>query len=143
MYPVYLRFLCPPPVDPAVANSKHLFLTPVTVAIFRHEFGVSFRYVRHETLSPAEVQILQTLDTANLLCDDNRRFDVYFRDIIECVRALISDIDLCPLLMFIPERHYADETCNVRVYFDMHTGKWWWATQVSMLAHHTCAFQLY
>ncbi|KAJ7248067.1 hypothetical protein C8J57DRAFT_1522618 [Mycena rebaudengoi] len=28
-----------------------------------------------------------------------------------------------------PERHYADEDHTMRLYHDMHTGKWWWATQ--------------
>ncbi|KAL1707030.1 hypothetical protein EV121DRAFT_200195 [Schizophyllum commune] len=58
-----------------------------------------------------------------------QRFDVYFRDILECVRALISDIDLCPLLVFCPERHYVDDKKTIRLYHDMHTGEWWWATQ--------------
>ncbi|KAL1717167.1 hypothetical protein EV715DRAFT_203825 [Schizophyllum commune] len=62
-----------------------------------------------------------------------RRFDVYFRDIIECVRALVSDIDLCPLLVFAPEQHYTDDKKTLRLYHDMHTGEWWWATQASLL----------
>ncbi|KAF7303411.1 hypothetical protein MIND_00569600 [Mycena indigotica] len=37
-------------------------------------------------------------------------FDLYFRDIIEC-------------------RHYADEDQTIRLYHDMHTGRWWWSTQ--------------
>ncbi|KAL1711531.1 hypothetical protein EV715DRAFT_278440 [Schizophyllum commune] len=57
------------------------------------------------------------------------RFDVYFRDILECVRALLSDIDLCPLLVFCPERHYVDDKKTCRLYHDMHTGEWWWSTQ--------------
>ncbi|KAL1747101.1 hypothetical protein HDZ31DRAFT_32557 [Schizophyllum fasciatum] len=58
-----------------------------------------------------------------------QRFDVYFRDIIECVRALVSDIDLCPVLVFAPEKHYVDDKKTNRFYHDMHTGEWWWATQ--------------
>ncbi|KAI3998322.1 hypothetical protein K525DRAFT_275320, partial [Schizophyllum commune Loenen D] len=57
------------------------------------------------------------------------RFDVYFRDILECVRALLSDIDLCPPLVFCPERHYVDDKKTCRLYHDMHTGEWWWSTQ--------------
>ena len=38
---------------------------------------------------------------------------------------------LAGILVFVPERHYADPEHTVRVYFDMHTGEWWWHTQVS------------
>src|SRR5882757_89785 len=56
--------------------------------------------------------------------------DVYHRDIIECIRALYGDPELTPHLIFKPERHYVDEDWTTRVYSDMHTGKWWWETQV-------------
>lgn len=58
-------------------------------------------------------------------------FEVYFRDILECIRSLYGDPEFAPLLLLVPEKHYTDNTCEVRVYFDMNTGKWWWATQVS------------
>ncbi len=57
-------------------------------------------------------------------------FDMYFRDIIECIRALFSDPEFAPYLVFAPERHYADENKTERLYHDMNTGKWWWSTQV-------------
>lgn len=57
-------------------------------------------------------------------------FDVYFRDILECIRALYGDPEFAPYLKFVPERHYTDENRTVRLYHDMHTGKWWWDTQV-------------
>ncbi|KAI1784554.1 hypothetical protein LXA43DRAFT_901392, partial [Ganoderma leucocontextum] len=56
-------------------------------------------------------------------------FPVYFRDVLECVKALFGDPEFAPILLLVPERHYADEDHTVRVYFDMNTGKWWWATQ--------------
>lgn len=58
-------------------------------------------------------------------------FEVYHRDVLECVRTLFGDPEFTPHLVFKPERHYADEDRTVRMYSDMHTGKWWWATQVS------------
>lgn len=58
-------------------------------------------------------------------------FDVYYRDILECVKALFGDAELSPHLIFRPERHYADEDKTIRMYGDMHSGKWWWSTQVS------------
>lgn len=60
-----------------------------------------------------------------------KSFDFYARNIIECIRALWADPDFLPYLVFEPERHYADEDHIVRLYHDMHTAKWWWATQVS------------
>ncbi|KAL7282534.1 hypothetical protein ACG7TL_004005 [Trametes sanguinea] len=56
-------------------------------------------------------------------------FDVYFRDIIECIRALFGDAEFVQHLVFAPERHYADKDKTVRLYYDMHTCKWWWVTQ--------------
>ncbi|KAJ7803565.1 hypothetical protein B0H14DRAFT_3091956 [Mycena olivaceomarginata] len=56
-------------------------------------------------------------------------YDVYFRDILECVKALFGDPEFAAHLKVAPERHYADEDQTVRLYHDMHTGKWWWATQ--------------
>ena len=58
--------------------------------------------------------------------------EVYFRDIIACIRALFGDSDFAPYLVFIPEKHYTSDSRAVRMYHDMHTGKWWWSTQVSM-----------
>ncbi|KAH9015362.1 hypothetical protein EDB84DRAFT_1582216 [Lactarius hengduanensis] len=56
-------------------------------------------------------------------------FDVYFRDIMDCVQALYSDPEFSPYLVYAPERHYVDEKCDLRMYHDMHTGEWWWSTQ--------------
>ncbi|KAG2145801.1 hypothetical protein DEU56DRAFT_971548 [Suillus clintonianus] len=56
-------------------------------------------------------------------------FDVFYRDIIKCVKALYDDPDFADFLIFAPERHYADEEQTVRLFHDMHTGKWWWDTQ--------------
>lgn len=63
----------------------------------------------------------------------NEAFNVYYRDIIECIKALFSDPNFADFLVFAPERHYADEDETVRLYHEMHTGKWWWNSQVSIL----------
>ncbi|KZT66802.1 hypothetical protein DAEQUDRAFT_714317 [Daedalea quercina L-15889] len=55
-----------------------------------------------------------------------------FRD----VHALWGDPEFAPLLVIAPERHYADANKMIRVYFDMHTGKWWWATQKEIEKTH-------
>lgn len=63
----------------------------------------------------------------------NEAFDVYFRDIIECIKALFGDPEFAPYLVFAPERHYADGNQTIRLFHDMHTGRWWWNTQVSFI----------
>ncbi|KAH6901475.1 hypothetical protein BKA70DRAFT_1388344 [Coprinopsis sp. MPI-PUGE-AT-0042] len=55
--------------------------------------------------------------------------ELYYRDVVACVRALFSDPDFAPYLVFAPERHYTGADKDCRVFHDMHTGKWWWATQ--------------
>lgn len=65
-------------------------------------------------------------------------FEVFFRNILECIRALYGDPEFAPLLLLVPEKHYTDATKKERVYFDMHTGKWWWATQVRHGFHYVC-----
>ncbi|KAI1786574.1 hypothetical protein LXA43DRAFT_975694 [Ganoderma leucocontextum] len=56
-------------------------------------------------------------------------FEVFYRDVIKCIRSLYGDPEFAGILVFTPERHYADADHTVRVYFDMHTGRWWWDTQ--------------
>lgn len=73
------------------------------------------RFERHEVL------------VGNEVCE------VYFRDVIACIKALFGDPDFAPYLVFAPEKHYVDENKTMRMYHDMHTGKWWWSTQVSCL----------
>ena len=57
-------------------------------------------------------------------------FDIYYRDVLECIRSLYSNPEFAPYLVFAPERHYTDADCTHRIYHEMHTGKWWWNTQV-------------
>ncbi|KAH7920917.1 hypothetical protein BV22DRAFT_1107450 [Leucogyrophana mollusca] len=59
-------------------------------------------------------------------------FDVYFHDILECVKALYGDPKFAQYLVFAPERHYSDEDQTQRLFHEMHTGKWWWDTQIKL-----------
>ena len=59
--------------------------------------------------------------------------DLYYRPILECIKALLGNADFAKELVFSPERHYSDEDCTIRLYHDMHTGKWWWDTQVCII----------
>ncbi|KAJ7828125.1 hypothetical protein B0H14DRAFT_3466499 [Mycena olivaceomarginata] len=56
-------------------------------------------------------------------------FHLYSRDILECVRPLWGDADFAPYLFVVPEKHYVDKGKKIRMYHNMHTGKWWWSTQ--------------
>ncbi|KAG1737132.1 uncharacterized protein EDB91DRAFT_1237953 [Suillus paluster] len=62
-------------------------------------------------------------------------FDVYYCDVIKCVKSLYGDLDFAKYLAFAPERHYSDEDETIRLFHDMHTGKWWWDTQKKLDQH--------
>ena len=67
--------------------------------------------------------------------------ELYFRDILKCIEALYGNPEFAPHLIFMPERHYSDANRMERVFHDMHTGKWWWETQVSntySIRHAAC-----
>ena len=57
-------------------------------------------------------------------------FDIYHRDILECIKEIYANPEFSPYLAFKPERHYVDEDKTIRMYSKMYSGKWWWATQV-------------
>ncbi|TFY59335.1 hypothetical protein EVJ58_g5848 [Rhodofomes roseus] len=62
-------------------------------------------------------------------CVGGERFEMFCRDILECILALYGDPEHASILCITPERHYADADKTLRLYHDLHTGKWWWATQ--------------
>ncbi|KAK7677686.1 hypothetical protein QCA50_019377 [Cerrena zonata] len=66
---------------------------------------------------------------------DNEPLDLYYRPIIACIRSLFGDAEFARYLIFLPERHYADPDTTVRLWHDMHTGKWWWNTQKDLYNH--------
>ncbi|KAI0683940.1 hypothetical protein BC835DRAFT_1515409 [Cytidiella melzeri] len=59
----------------------------------------------------------------------NEICEVFYRDVIACVRAIFGNPDFTLYLVFAPEKHYTDPEKTHRMYHDMHTGRWWWATQ--------------
>ncbi|KAJ6598608.1 hypothetical protein B0H10DRAFT_2324126 [Mycena sp. CBHHK59/15] len=63
-------------------------------------------------------------------------FHLYSRDILECVRALWGDTEFAPYLFVAPEKHYIDKDKTIRMYHNMHTGKWWWSTQEAVERDH-------
>lgn len=63
-------------------------------------------------------------------------FDVYIRDIMECIKSLFGDPEFAPHLLLRPERHFTDSMKQERAYLDMDTGTWWWKTQVQITYYH-------
>ena len=61
---------------------------------------------------------------------EGETFEVYFRNIMDCIASLYGNPKFAPHLIFAPERHYSDEDKTCRIYHDMYTGRWWWETQV-------------
>ena len=49
--------------------------------------------------------------------------EVYYHDVIACLRALFGNPDFVPFLVFAPEKHYVDEFWTAQLYHDMHTGR--------------------
>ncbi|KAI0630883.1 hypothetical protein C8Q77DRAFT_1063392 [Trametes polyzona] len=60
------------------------------------------------------------------------KFEMFVRPILECLAAIYSDPEHAQYLCFAPERHYADANRTIRLYHDVHTGKWWWSTQARL-----------
>ena len=60
-------------------------------------------------------------------------FDVYYRDVISCIRELFGNLDFASSLITAPERCYMQDKLGkpTRVYDEMHTADWWWEMQVS------------
>ncbi|KAG2349791.1 hypothetical protein BDR05DRAFT_972736 [Suillus weaverae] len=50
-------------------------------------------------------------------------FNVYYHDVIKCVKALYGDPNFAEHLTFALEQHYADEDQTTCLFHDMHTGK--------------------
>ncbi|KAJ3848502.1 hypothetical protein EV368DRAFT_86547 [Lentinula lateritia] len=61
-------------------------------------------------------------------------FDLYKRDILECICALYGSPEHVQYLYVAPERHYSDADKTCRLYHDLYTSKWWWATQTALEA---------
>lgn len=57
-------------------------------------------------------------------------YEIYFRDVLDCLRSLFDDPEFVPHLVFLPEHHYAEPDHTTRLFYDMHTGRWWWGVQV-------------
>ncbi|KAF8487819.1 hypothetical protein F5888DRAFT_1796512 [Russula emetica] len=62
-------------------------------------------------------------------------FEMYSRNIIDCIKYLFSDPKFTPHLLLVPERHYEDATCTNKIMHEMNTCRWWWNTQKAVEAN--------
>lgn len=62
--------------------------------------------------------------------------ELFYRDPIECIRALLGNLAFSSSLHFGPERVYVDSSKTKQVYNEMWTGNWWWETQVSVCSSY-------
>ncbi|GJF00963.1 hypothetical protein PsYK624_172670 [Phanerochaete sordida] len=100
----------------------------------RDKLGLSFHTTREANAIVDSLPAPRPVFKRDEVVVDNRAFDVYFRDVIECIRSLYGEPEFAQHLVFLPERHYHDPDCTQRLYHDMHTGKWWWAAQKAVEA---------
>ena len=66
--------------------------------------------------------------------------ELYFRDILSCIRSIYSDPEFAHNLAVAPERHYADHERTVWIYSEMYTRDWWWAEQVREVTLDSISF---
>ncbi|KAI0040396.1 hypothetical protein FA95DRAFT_1502921 [Auriscalpium vulgare] len=76
---------------------------------------------------------------AEFQCDeitvDGETYEVYSRDIMQCIKELYGNPEFLSSMKFTPERHYADDDHEVPVYSDMNTGRWWHSMQMRLEAN--------
>ena len=73
-------------------------------------------------------------DIPKFQCDPvvvgNEVFEMYSRNIIDCIKDLFGDPEFAPHLLLTPERQYEDITKTNKLMHEMNTCRWWWNTQV-------------
>ena len=61
---------------------------------------------------------------------DDFRYEIYYRDIVEVIRFLLGHRPFKDNLAYAPVKIKNDNDRNV--YNEMHTGEWWWETQLQI-----------
>jgi hypothetical protein len=84
-------------------------------------------------------ELNEVIDTQLPGCPSFRHQDIeiagetvsmYSRNVVDCIKELYGNAKFAEHLVFKPERHYETRNVHQRHYHDMHTGEWWWQTQV-------------
>lgn len=60
-------------------------------------------------------------------------YDLWHRDLNQCIQALYGKPEFTKYLITKPERHWVDQAHTTRLYHDMHTAEWWWNFQVKYI----------
>lgn len=70
--------------------------------------------------------------TRTLSFDDRPEdtFTIRYRDPIEAIRSLWGDPGLAKDFVYAPQKIFADDTKQTRIFNEMWTGKWWHVLQV-------------
>jgi hypothetical protein len=114
-------------------NFINIINTELILSKLHEKLGLSYKNSRELNKIVDSLPSRPKFRRKELLVGDEV-LEMYHRDVLECVRALYGDPEFAPHLIFKPERHYMDEDQTKRAYSDVHTGKWWWETQVYKLA---------
>ncbi|EJF58879.1 hypothetical protein DICSQDRAFT_148808 [Dichomitus squalens LYAD-421 SS1] len=56
--------------------------------------------------------------------------ELWKRDVVDCVRELIGNPLFRDAIRYAPEREYADNEGNTRIYSNMWGADWWWGTKL-------------
>lgn len=64
--------------------------------------------------------------------DDGHSSTFFYRDIVQCVEYLLAQPAYREEVVYAPVQEYND--AGERLYSEMHTGDWWWETQVRIFA---------
>ncbi|KAJ3719415.1 hypothetical protein C8R42DRAFT_584463, partial [Lentinula raphanica] len=97
--------------------------------------GLSFRTAKElDSIIDTKLPSSRPAFTRKEVVIAGESFDMYARDILECIRALYGNPGHAQFMCFAPERHYADTDRTLRLYHDFNTGKWWWDTQKAVEA---------
>lgn len=70
----------------------------------------------------------ETDEAGNILTEE---VEIWMRDVLDCVKELLGNHQLASYLHFEPQLVFEDAEGNQRRIDEMHTGDWWWETQVS------------
>ena len=103
--------------------------------------GVSFDNARSflkriDSLHTGPSWICETIDVeGDVVGEDGavkrEMVELWRRDPVECVEELIGNPAFRDMMAYVPERAYADQKGENRIYDEMWTGEWWSETQVS------------
>ena len=59
--------------------------------------------------------------------------ELFYRNPLDCLKALWADPAFDGHMSFAPEKRYSDRAKTQRLYTDMKTGDFWWEMQVSVV----------